>query len=445
MLGFVGNRKWVYQMSVDGKFQRLRRWTFLALHLLLFATPWLTVAGNPAFRIDLPRRTLYLFGAIYTATDMIFLLLLLLFLAFALFFFTSLFGRVWCGYACPQTVFLDSLIRPIEERLEGQRGQRLKLDQAPWTAGKVARKLLKWGIFAVIAIVVAGTFGSYFTGAIPLWTGRAGHEAYLVTGIFAVIWFLDFTWFREQFCNFLCPYARFQSALADDESLTITYVTSRGEPRGGANAGPEGRCVECNKCVAVCPQGIDIRDGFQLECIACAACIDACEGVMAHFNQPTLVQYGSLAAQEGKPVRPFRARTIVYGGLLVALAGATVVLAMRRTPIEAQVSRMRGSLFQVDGDGWVRNTYMLRVTNKSPGRDTLPFTVEVAGLDNAQVTVEPISLGSTESRFVPVIVRIPPAHTMARTFPITVTVASPSRAVRLTSTFMTPGTSDVPH
>ena len=445
MLGFVGNRKWVYQLSVTGKFQRLRKWTFLGLHLLLFVTPWLSVGGNPAARIDLPGRTVYLFGAIYTATDMIFLLLLLLFLAFALFFFTSLFGRVWCGYACPQTVFLDSLIRPIEQKLEGPRGQRMKLDRAPWTSGKVTRKLLKWGIFALIAIAVAGTFGSYFTGPIPLWTGRASPEAYLVTGVFAAIWFLDFTWFREQFCNLVCPYARFQGALADDESLTITYIPARGEPRGGANAGPEGRCIECDKCVAVCPQGIDIRDGFQMECIACAACIDACEDVMAHFGQPTLVAYGSLAAQEGRHVRTFRPRTMVYGGLLAALAGATVILAIRRTPIEAQVSRVRGSLFQVDGDGWVRNTYMLRVTNKAPDRDTLPFSVNVKGLEGAQVTVEPIRLGSTESRFVPVIVRIPPAHTMARTFPITVTVASPSRSVNLASTFLTPGTSDVPH
>lgn len=445
MLGFVGNRKWVYQLSVSGKFQRLRTWTFLGLHLLLFVTPWLSVGGNPAFRIDLPGRTLYLFGAIFTATDTIFLLLLLLFLAFALFFFTSLFGRIWCGYACPQTVFLDSLIRPIEERLEGPRGQRMKLDKAPWTLDKAARKLLKWGIFALIALAVAGTFGSYFTGAVPMWTGRASAEAYLVTGVFAVIWYLDFAWFREQFCNYLCPYARFQSALADDESLTITYVTARGEPRGGENAGPEGRCIECDKCVAVCPQGIDIRNGFQLECIACAACIDACEGVMAHFGQPTLVAYGSLAAQEGRQVRLLRPRTLIYGGLLATLAGATVVLAAQRTPIEAQVSRMRGTLFQVDADGWVRNTYMLRVTNKSPAHDTLPFQVSVTGLQGADVTVEPIRLGSTESRFVPVIVRIPPAHTMARTMPITVTVASPTQSVHLASTFMTPGTSDVPH
>ncbi len=442
MLGFVGTRKWVYQLSIDGRFQRIRKWTFLGLHLLLFVTPWIRVAGNPAVLIDLPGRKLYLFGAIFTATDTIFLLLFLLFLAFALFFFTSLFGRVWCGYACPQTVFLDSLIRPIEEWMEGPRAQRMKLDRAPWSLNKAGRKALKWTVFAVISLIVAATFGSYFTGPIPMWTGQAGTEAYLVTGIFAVAWFLDFTWFREQFCNYICPYARFQSALTDDESLTITYDPRRGEPRGGTNAGPEGRCVDCNKCVAVCPQGIDIRDGFQLECIACAACIDACESIMSRFDQPTLVQYGTMAELEGHTVRALRPRTIVYGGLLAALTAATVVLAVGRTPIEAQVSRVRGSLFQVDADGWVRNTYMLRVTNKAAGTDTLPFNITVTGLEGAEVHTEPLALASTESRVVPLVVRIPPAEHLQRTLPIAVKVASPAKSVTLTTTFKTPGALD---
>ena len=174
MLGFVGNRKWIYQLRIDGRFQTLRKWTFVALNLILFGLPWISVAGNPAVQIDLPGRRLYLFGSIFTASDTIFLLLLLLFLAFSLFFFTSLFGRVWCGYACPQTVFLDAFVRPIEEWIEGPRAQRMKLDKAPWAAGKLARKALKWTVFALIAIVVAATFGSYFTGAVPMWTGTPG-------------------------------------------------------------------------------------------------------------------------------------------------------------------------------------------------------------------------------------------------------------------------------
>ncbi|MCU0620943.1 MAG: cytochrome c oxidase accessory protein CcoG, partial [Gemmatimonadales bacterium] len=400
---------------------------------------------NPAVQIDLPGRRLYLFGSIFTASDTIFLLLLLLFLAFSLFFFTSLFGRVWCGYACPQTVFLDAFVRPIEEWIEGPRAQRMKLDKAPWSPAKVARKGAKWLVFALLAIVVAATFGSFFTGAVPMWTGTASGSAYFVTGVFAVLWFLDFVWFREQFCNYLCPYARFQSALADQESLTITYDLARAEPRGGADARTAGRCIECNKCVAVCPQGIDIRDGFQLECIACAACIDACDSVMTRIGHTSLVTYGSLAAQEGRKVRILRPRTVVYGGLLTALTAAGVVLAVNRTPIEAQVSRVRGSLFQVDADGWVRNTYMLRITNTSAAADPIAYTVNVEGLKDAQVTAQPVQLASTESRVVPLVVRIPPVGPMVRTMPIKVRVASPDASVTLDATFKTPGAIDDAH
>jgi cytochrome c oxidase accessory protein FixG len=445
MLGFKGTRKWVYQLRVDGRFQRLRRWTFLALLAILFVTPWITVAGNPAVRIDLPGRKLYLLGAIFTGSDTIFLLLLLLFLAFSLFFFTSLFGRIWCGYACPQTVFREAFIAPLEEFLEGPRAQRMKLDRAPWSAEKVRRKATKWVAIALIAAIIAGTFASYFTGAEAMWTGRASGAAYFVTFVFAVLWFLDLAWFRDQFCSYLCPYARFQSALADQESLTITYDIARAEPRGGKDAVTAGRCIECNKCVAVCPQGIDIRNGFQLECIACAACIDACDSVMTRIGHTSLVNYGSLAELEGKKVRLLRPRTIVYGGLLSSLMAAGVVLAVNRTPIEAQVSRVRGSLFQVDRDGWVRNTYMLRITNKSAAKDPIEYTVEVDGLKDAQVTAQPISLASTESRIVPLIVRIPPIGPMERTMPMQVKVKSPTASLVLDATFKTPGAIDDQH
>jgi len=445
MLGFAGTRNWVYQLRVDGRFARLRKWTFAALHLVLFATPWIRVAGNPALQIDLPGRKLYLLGAIFTASDTIFLLLLLLFLAFALFFFTSLFGRIWCGYACPQTVFLDSIVRPLEEWIEGPRAQRMKLDKAPWTFEKIWKKGVKWTLIALLAVVVAGTFGSYFTGAVPMWTGRADGTAYLVTFAFALLWFLDLAWFREQFCNYLCPYARFQSALQDDESLTITYSLARGEPRGGDDAVAAGRCIECNKCVAVCPQGIDIRNGFQMECIACAACIDACDSVMTRIGHTTLVTYGTMAQEKGKPVRLVRPRTVVYGGLLAGLMASGVTLAVMRQPIEAQVSRVRGTLFQVDKDGWVRNTFMLSITNKSASKQPIPYTFEVTGLKGAVVTAQPVSLASAESRTVPLVVRIPPVGPMERTMPMRVTVASPTASVVLEATFKTPGAIDDDH
>ncbi len=233
MLGFETRRKWIYAQTVTGPCQRLRQWTFALLHLILFVTPWLGVSGNPALLIDLPGRKLYAFGAIFTAADTIFLLLLLLFLAFSLFFFTSLFGRLWCGYACPQTVFLDTWIRPFEQWIEGDWVRRRRRDERGWSFDRVWRKAVKWGVFLAVSVVISMTFGSYFAGARALWSGQGSALEYTIVGIFSAIWFLDFAWFREQFCNYLCPYARFQSALTDHETLLVQYDIPRGEPRAG--------------------------------------------------------------------------------------------------------------------------------------------------------------------------------------------------------------------
>lgn len=437
MLGFV-ERKWIYEQAVTGPWQRMRKATFAVLHVILFVTPWIVVRGNPALRIDLPDRRLYAFGAIFTASDTIFLLLLLLFLAFSLFFFTSLFGRLWCGFACPQTVFLDTWIRPLEEWIEGDWVQRRKRDQGGWGLERVARKALKWTLYLGIAFTVSMSFGSYFAGARELWSGRGSALEYAIVGVFTAIWFLDLTWFREQFCNYLCPYARFQSALTDVDTLLVHYDTTRGEPRGGEDAKTTGRCIECNKCVFVCPQGIDIRNGFQLECIACARCIDACDIVMGKLGHRTLIEWssGARARGAGRRVRP---RTVAYGGLLTGLAAAAVVLMAARTPFDAAVQRAPGSLFTLDPDGYVRNTYLLRVTNKAASSDPVPFHIRVAGVPAEDVIVEDLSLASTETRTVPLVIRMKARPDLPRTIPIEVHVASPSGDKALDATFKTEG------
>ncbi|HXH29056.1 MAG TPA: cytochrome c oxidase accessory protein CcoG [Candidatus Polarisedimenticolia bacterium] len=440
MLGFAKSaRQWIYEQKVTGPWQRLRKATFTALHLILFVTPWIRIKGNPAILIDLPNRTLYAFGAIFTAEDTIFLLFLLLFLAFSLFFFTSLFGRLWCGFACPQTVFLDTWIRPLEEWIEGDWVRRRKRDEGAWTLDRVWRKAAKWILFAAIAIVISMAFGSYFAGARELWSGRGSATEYTLVGIFAAVWFFDLAWFREQFCNYLCPYARFQSALTDEDTLLVQYDTGRGEPRGGADARTDGRCIECNKCVFVCPQGIDIREGFQLECIACARCIDACDIVMDKLGHRTLITWGAMAELKGRAARRLRPRTMVYAGLLTAIAAAGITLLAGRTPFDADVNRAPGSLFTVDRDGYIRNTYLLRVTNKEAAADSVPFHVRVDGLPGAQVVVEDLRLGTTESRTVPLIVRVPASAKLPRTIPIAVHVGSPEGEVRLDATFKTGG------
>jgi cytochrome c oxidase accessory protein FixG len=438
MLGFAGTRNWVYLQHIDGKFQHIRRWTFLGLHLILFGLPWVRVDGNPALMLDLPDRRLYAFGAIFTATDTILLVLVLLFLAFTLFFFTSLFGRLWCGYACPQTVLLDAWVRPIERWIEGERTTRIRRDGTGVTWDRARRKAAKWALFAAAAVVVSMSFMSFFTPARDLWTGAAGPVSYALVGIFAAGWFLDFTWFREQFCNYLCPYARFQSAMTDDNTLIIAYDAARGEPRGGRDAREDGRCIECRKCVTGCPQGIDIRDGFQLECITCARCIDACTDVMGRFGHESLIGYSNLATLAGRRTRFWRPRTVAYAGALTTIVAAAVAMVMLRVPFEASVSRTPGSLYTVDADGWVRNTYLLRLANNRPG-GPLSFTVRVEGIEHAEVLTPPLELQEAEGRMVAMVVRVPVTAATARTLPLRVHVTSRTGARVLDTTFKTAG------
>jgi cytochrome c oxidase accessory protein FixG len=436
---FAHRRNWIYEQKVTGPWQRLRKATFMLLHLVLFVTPWITIRGNPALLIDLPARRLFVAGAIFTASDTIFLLLLLLFLAFSLFFFTSLFGRLWCGFACPQTVFLDSWIRPLEGWIEGDWVRRRKRDDAGWTFDRAWRKAAKWSLYLAISFVIAMGFASYFAGARQLWGGNASTLEYAIVAIFTALWFLDLAWFREQFCNYLCPYARFQGALTDADSLLVQYDVARGEPRRGADPGRRGDCIDCNKCVAVCPQGIDIRNGFQLECIACARCIDACDIVMTKLDKPNLITWSSEAERAGRRPRRLRPRTVAYGGLLTGIAAAAITLLAGRVPFDASVQRAPGSLYVIDHDGYVRNTYLIRITNKLATPDSIPFTVDVEGVPPEDVTVQGVRLGTTESATLPLIVRMKARDDLQRTIPIEVRVSSPTHRVELPATFKTEG------
>jgi cytochrome c oxidase accessory protein FixG len=440
MFGFAGTRRWVHVQHITGKFQSLRRRTFLVLHLILFGLPWVRVAGNPALLFDLPGRRLYAFGATFTASDTILLLLVLLFLAFSLFFFTALFGRLWCGYACPQTVFLDAWVHPIERWIEGERTTRMRREMGPWTPDRVWRRAAKWSLFALAAFVVSMSFMSFFVPARELWTLAASPTAYSLVAIFTGVWFLDFTWFREQFCNFLCPYARFQSVMVDDQTLIVGYDHLRGEPRGGKAARDEGRCIDCNKCVVVCPTGIDIRGGFQLECIGCARCVDACTDVMGRFGHESLIGYGSLATLARRRTRFWRPRTVAYAALLAALVTGLSALLAVRVPFDVSVARAPGTLYTVDDDGYVRNTYLLRISNNLPG-DAVSFNVAVEGIAGAIVATPGFELESTEGRIVPLVVRVPrESAASARTLPMQVKISSSRAGERvLKTTFKTAG------
>ncbi|MEO0605822.1 MAG: cytochrome c oxidase accessory protein CcoG, partial [Myxococcota bacterium] len=387
-----GARLWVYAKRVTGRFQRLHRASGFVLVAILAVVPWLNIGGQPVFRIDLPARHLSILGTVFTAADGFNLVLVALLAAFSLFFFTALLGRLWCGWTCPQTVFLEEFVRPVEQIFEGDRRVRMMRDAGGWTFDRAWRKVGKWTAFAALAFVVSMMVMSIFEDPRLLWTGQGGSADYMLVGILTAGLFLDWAWFREQLCIYLCPYARFQGALTDDHSLVVSYDEARGEPRGtGKAAASEGHCISCNKCVDVCPQGIDIRDGFQLECINCSRCVDACEDVMGKLGQTSLVRYSTHAADEGRKTRWVRARTLAYSAILLALTGGLTYRVATHSPLEATVNRMAGSLFIQDADGFVRNTYMVAVHNTDP-TNAHEYTLEVRGLDDAQVTVPSLSL-----------------------------------------------------
>lgn len=441
-----GHREWVYAARVKGRFQRIHRWSGWILMAFLVGVPWIQIHGRPLLRFDLPGRRLYALGAIFTPQDAIYIVLLLLFAAFGLFFFTSLYGRIWCGYACPQTVFLEEIIRPLERWIQGDRGQRMALDRKKFSGEWWAKKLASWALYAVVAVAVSLAFLGFFEDPRLLWTGRASRGAYGVAAFFAFAWFWDFAWFREQFCNYLCPYARFQGALTDDQSLNVMYRVRLAEPRGtkkDRKAHPDqdfGLCIDCKKCVTVCPAGIDIRDGFQLECIACGRCVDACEGVAARMNLPEpLIGYTSLAAESGRKERFLRPRTLVYGTILSALVVAFVALMGSRHDLAVTLNRVPGTLYQVDADGMIRNTFFLEVTNNHGGGDGEPATVEVevVGLDDAEVVAPPIEVAPARSVKVPVAIRVPAEAVHSRTIPFELEVRTDFDRVSVPGTFKT--------
>ena len=422
----TGGRDWIYTGEISGRFQKIHRATGVVLYTILFFTPWVNVGGHPAVSVDLAARRLFLLGQVFTPRDSIFLVLLLLGAAFTLFFLTSLFGRLWCGYTCPQTVFLEELIRPIERFWEGSRGQRMKADQQPTRFPVLAKKAGKQISFLLVSFVLAMALTSFFVAPLDLWTGNASLGMYGVMASVALLLFFDFTWFREQMCNYICPYARFQGALTDDYSIGIEYDAIRGEPRkkGRRKAGDAhaGSCVDCGKCASVCPQGVDIRNGFQMECINCARCIDACSGVMAKFEQPSLIRYTTIAEQQGRKQKWLRPRTVAYAALLSGLGTMFLVLSNGRHRIEATVNRAPGTLYQLDADGWVRNTFLLQVANNDL-EQTLSVTVRLDGLPGAELVVPPIQVAPAGQVNVPLVVRVPASSTLDRTTPLQITVS----------------------
>jgi polyferredoxin len=468
---YVSERK-VYPREVSGRLNTLRVAAVFWLLGMFYVFPWLRWDGRQAVLFDLPARKFHVFGLTFWPQDFLFLALLLIIAALALFFFTALAGRLFCGYACPQTVWTEVFLW-MERWTEGDRARRMKLDAGPWTREKLLRKGAKHLLWAVFALWTGFTFVGFFT---PI-TELGARLATLSWGGWETFWVLFYafaTWgnagfLREQVCKYMCPYARFQSAMFDRNTLIIAYDPMRGEPRGprkrglgsvlqrgralldqataydyvfraalhptaadnrvqasgtitlaGAGAVAEplpkfaaddlGDCIDCTMCVQVCPTGIDIRNGLQYECIACGACIDACDAVMDKMGfERGLIRYSTQNAIDGRPTRVARPRIFIYGTLLLALMVGWVAGVHMRSPLIVEVLRDRNALYRVVGDGVVENDYTLKVVNKSDEDVVYRIVLEGAadGVELRGRGLEAVPAGAQQVISVPVVVAAP--------------------------------------
>lgn len=407
-----GTREPVHPADVRGRFARARRAVFAVLIAIWAGLPWIQIGGHPAVFLDVQHRKFFLFGATFNAQDLWLLFFLLTGLGFSLVFLTAVAGRVFCGWACPQTVFLEGIFRPIERLIEGPREVRIKRNAGKWTRDKIVRKVAKHAIYVVAAVFVSHVFLAYFVSLPGLFGMVLGPptehlEAFLWMVGTSAIFYFDFAHFREQTCLGICPYGRMQSVLMDEHSLVVGYDVNRGEPRGKLNQKGAGDCIDCKRCVAVCPTGIDIRNGLQLDCIACTACIDACDEIMDKIKRPRgLIRYDSLAGLAGQPRRFVRPRTILLTVLLcvgVVVFGFAVT---KRTDFEANLLRLPGAPYTVENDT-VRNAFQIHLVNKRA--EDAVFTITPEAHEGAQVVVpmKEVKLEGLRSTYVPIFVTMP--------------------------------------
>jgi cytochrome c oxidase accessory protein FixG len=421
-------QKKIYARAVSGWFAGWRWALVWATQLVFYGLPWLTWNDRQAVLFDLAARRFYIFGLVLYPQDFIYLTGLLIISAYALFLFTAVAGRLWCGFACPQTVYSE-IFMWVERRIEGDRPQRMKRDAGGWTVDRAWRFVAKQGVWIAIALWTGFTFVGYFTPIKQLWASA------MVLGFGPWEWFWvlfygfatygNAGYMREQVCKYMCPYARFQSAMFDKDTMIISYDAERGDPRGtrgrktDLKAANLGHCIDCGLCVQVCPTGIDIRNGLQYECIGCAACIDVCDGVMDKMNYPPgLIRYATQNGMANHWTRAqmfrhvLRPRVLIYTGILVLICAAVLGSLWLRSPFKVDVVRDRASLARLVDDGWIENVYRVQVMNATerPQR----YRISAEGLPGALVDpAGEIAVEPADARWVPVAVRVPPESASA--------------------------------
>lgn len=413
-----GSRRWLKPRLSRGRFWHARRIVAYLLIVIFTAIPYTRINGKPTILLDIVNRQFTFFGQTFLPTDSFLLALLLLTVLLSIFLMTALFGRVWCGWACPQTVYLEFVYRPIERLIDGVAGR----GGASRKGGTLARRVLRYSIYLLLSMYLAHTFLAYFVGveALRHWVlgSPLNHPvAFTVMAVTTAAMMFDFCFFREQTCIIACPYGRFQSVLLDRQSLIVNYDRDRGEPRGKArqsNADGDislpqlGDCVDCTMCVQVCPTGIDIREGLQMECVGCTQCIDACDEVMDRVGRPRgLIRYGTQAAMSGEKTRILRPRVVVYPALLLVVLGVFVVALGHQARANVSVLRAGGRPFTVLEDGRVASSVNVKIVNRTDKAAT--YTLSLHGVEGWHIDTMhfPMTLDPGESRSRPVLITTP--------------------------------------
>ncbi|MBV8503906.1 MAG: cytochrome c oxidase accessory protein CcoG [Paucibacter sp.] len=417
----------IHARSVRGLYDSWR-WVFVALtQLVFYGLPWLTWNGRQAVLFDLASRRFYIGGLVLYPQDFIYLTGLLVLSACLLFFVTAIAGRVWCGYACPQTVYTE-IFMWVERRFEGDRSARLRLDASRWTRDKLLRRGGKHAVWIVLALWTGFSFVGYFTPIRSLWkeafTLDFGPWEWFWVNFYALATWGNAGFMREQVCKYMCPYARFQSAMFDRDTLIVGYDPKRGEPRGPrtrhTEASGAGDCIDCSLCVQVCPTGIDIRRGLQYECIGCAACIDACDGVMDKLEQPRgLIRYATENAIEQGWGRAqilrhvLRPRVLIYASALLLIGGLVIGSIALRTPFKVDVLRDRAALARIVEHGHVENVYRLQIMNAT--ESTQHYRIGAEGLNGLAIaSSSELDVGPAEARWITLRVQVPPQTAAAQ-------------------------------
>jgi cytochrome c oxidase accessory protein FixG len=447
VIKMYAKREDIFPREVKGHYTNLRWICLILTQLVFYGAPWLQWNGRQAILFDLMTRKFYIFGLVLWPQDFIYLAAMLIACAWGLFLVTAVAGRVWCGFSCPQTVYTEMFLW-IERKFEGSRSAQMRLAKEPMSFNKAWRKGGKHLAWGALALWTGFTFVGYFspigTLAFEALTFNFGPWEWFWVGFYSLATYGNAGWLREQVCKYMCPYARFQSAMFDRDTLIITYDEKRGEPRGPK---ADGSCIDCSLCVQVCPTGIDIRKGLQYECIGCAACIDACDIVMDKIGQPRgLIRYSTdramqlgLSAKEIRK-RVMRPRVLLYSaGLLLFIVAVLTMLALR-TPLKMDVIRDRGSMGREVENGMIENVYRLQIMNTTEQGHT--YRIRAGGIETLQVAVpDTVQVGPTETRAVPIRLRADHGRGQAGSNKITIELTAlddPSLAVKEKAVFIVP-------